>query len=293
MVPVGASKCVGASRSNRVRRSHGKRAISASERSPAENSFSEVLSNSAGTSQSSLVAASAASDRSGQGSPSAARRNITRPRHCVSALDHGSRSRPMPSSPSARIRAVSAVGVTGSRASDNVMACRRLRRRARRAIAALSNVTSSALSICAAKRASISSCVIGAASRIRPRAAVPVSSAMAMYGARASEDVRASIAPRPLASTKLPLPRFFATRSGNANASMAPVDSAAGSSGAGAKPDACDAHRFARSLALLARCERSRRNCSSRVSRSALSPPSPRSVRIAATAAASSPEPNR
>ena len=39
-------------------------------------------------------AASAASDRSGHSSPSARRRNITRSRHCVSALVHGSLSRP-------------------------------------------------------------------------------------------------------------------------------------------------------------------------------------------------------
>ena len=59
LVPVGAWKWVGASRSSRARNSHGSNDISASERSPAERSFSEVLSYSAGTSQSSRRAASA------------------------------------------------------------------------------------------------------------------------------------------------------------------------------------------------------------------------------------------
>ena len=122
MVPVGASKCVGASRSSRARKSHGNSAISASDRSPAEKSFSDVLSNNAGTSHASLVSTSAASERSGQGSPSAARRNITRSRHCLSALDHGRRSRPAATRPSPKIPAVSCVGDTGRTASDRVIA---------------------------------------------------------------------------------------------------------------------------------------------------------------------------
>src|ERR1700738_2667912 len=69
----------------------------------------------------------------------------------------------------------------------------------------------------------MSACAIGAARRMRPWAAVPVSSATAIYGARASAKVWSTAAPRPLASTKLPLPRLRATRSGKANASITPV----------------------------------------------------------------------
>src|SRR4051812_46950455 len=110
MVPVGASKWVGASRSSRARKSHGSSVINASERSPVENSFSEILSYNAGTSQFSLAADSAASERSGQPSPSAMRRNMMRSRHCFSDFDHGNLSSPAAINPLAKIFAVSADG---------------------------------------------------------------------------------------------------------------------------------------------------------------------------------------
>src|ERR1700726_417378 len=98
MVPVGASKCVGASRSSLARNSQGNSVISASDRSPDENSFKETLSKSAGTSHVSLWVASEASDKSGQecggAPPSALRKNITRSRHCFRGFDQGNLSRP-------------------------------------------------------------------------------------------------------------------------------------------------------------------------------------------------------
>src|SRR5579864_5972088 len=58
---------------------------------------------------------------------------------------------------------------------------------------------------------------------MRPCMALPVSSATAIYGDRDRLEVGSIAAPRPLASTKLPLPRLRATRSGKASASMMPV----------------------------------------------------------------------
>ena len=147
MVPVGASKCVGASRSSRARNSHGNSAISASERLPGESSFNEILSYSDGTSQFSLSAASAASDRSGQLSPSALRRKVTRSRHCFRDFDHGSLSSPAATNPAAKMRAVSAEGDSATGASDSVIACSVRLRRARSAIAPRSNEISSVFSI--------------------------------------------------------------------------------------------------------------------------------------------------
>ncbi len=66
------------------------------------------------------------------------------------------------------------------------MAPSRRERRARRLSDFSSNVTSSRLSMRSAKRASISSSEIGAASTMRAFAALPVSSATAMNGSRAS-----------------------------------------------------------------------------------------------------------
>src|SRR5690349_12761109 len=120
MVPVGASKCVGASRSRRERKSQGNKFSSASERSPAEKSFSEVLSWSAGTNQSAAAAISPESERSGQFSPSALRRKVTRSRHCFDDFDQGNLSNPAAISPTAKMRAVSADGVSVSGASDSV-----------------------------------------------------------------------------------------------------------------------------------------------------------------------------
>ena len=59
-------------------------------------------------------------------------------------------------------------------------------RRARKLSDLSSNVTSSRFSMRSAKRCSISSSAIGAASTMRPCAALPVSSATAMNGSRAS-----------------------------------------------------------------------------------------------------------
>ena len=56
--------------------------------------------------------------------------------------------------------------------------------------------------------------VIGAASTMRPCAALPVSSPTTMNGSRDSGEVGSIFPPRPLASVKDPVPRFFATRSG-------------------------------------------------------------------------------
>ena len=148
-----------------------------------------------------------------------------------------------------------------------------------------------------------------------------------MKGARDNADVWSIAAPRPLASKKLPLPRLRAMRSGNASASMTPVVSSPppcgeGSGvgvprtrtavvdapprpreraslasdparGEGVEEATCDAQRCASPRAASARCERSRRNASSLMSRSALSPPSPRSVSTAAISAAARPVPNR
>ena len=114
---------------------------------------SAVLPSSSGTSHSSALAASAASDRSGHSSPSARRRNITRSRHCCSGLLHGSRSRPSRTMPSAsmlrglvarRDRATAARPAPARRAAR----CARPRRLAE----AASNVISSRLSIVSAKR---------------------------------------------------------------------------------------------------------------------------------------------
>jgi hypothetical protein len=80
-----------------------------------------------------------------------------------------------------------------------------------------------------------------------------------MYGARASAEACSAAAPRPLASTKLPLPRFFATRSGKAKASITPVLKSA-SARELLGEETCDAQRRAISRALAARCARSRRN---------------------------------
>src|SRR5579871_5626729 len=93
-VPVGASKWVGASLSSRARKDHGNKDCKASDKSPAENAFSEVLSSSAGTSQVSRSVFSPSSDTSGHGFwgelASAARKNIARSRHCLIDFDHGS-----------------------------------------------------------------------------------------------------------------------------------------------------------------------------------------------------------
>ena len=105
------SKCVGASASSRRRSFQGSSALNAASNSSVGDLVERGL---AAQHRRQPVArrlrASAASDRSGHSSPSARRRNMTRSRHCRSALLHGNLSMPSCAMPSASMRAVSSVG---------------------------------------------------------------------------------------------------------------------------------------------------------------------------------------
>ena len=182
---------------------HGTRSMTAFANASALRSESAVFPASAAASQPGS-AVSAASETSGQSAPSARRRKVTRLRHWVSALLHGNRSTPSRRTPCASACAVSADGSTCPGCSASTSAPRRRARRARRLELAASNVTSSRVSMRSANPASISASAIGAASRMRPCAAVPASSATARNGSRASADVGSMVAPRPLASRNVP-----------------------------------------------------------------------------------------
>ena len=122
---------------------HGKRLCTACSSSSAVISASAVFVASDGASQSCVVSASAASDKSGQSPPSLARKNMTRSRHCFSAFVHGSRAIPDLAMPSAS-RAVSSLGATGIGRSESTRAPRRRLLRPRRLRLAASKVISRA-----------------------------------------------------------------------------------------------------------------------------------------------------
>ena len=146
----------------------------------------------------STSAASAASDKSGHSAPWRRRRKATRSRHCRSAG----------STAAGRRRAARHLGQDAR--GGRVRRCRhRLlgqHERAEPALAARAQARGRliegdllARSMRSANRASISASVIGAASRMRPVAALPASSATARNGARANGDAGSTCAPRPLA----------------------------------------------------------------------------------------------
>ena len=258
-------------------------------------------------------AASASSDRSGHGSPSARRRNMTRSRHCLTVLVHGRRASPSERTPRARASARRFVlrdrerllgeheraepaaaarpqgrgGAVEGRVRPPSRSRRRRPSRSRRAKAA--------------RRA-----------RMRAEAARPAISPMARNGSPASASCASSAAARPLAIRNSPrLPRAIGDavgigggeqRAGRRRAHPplpAGGERAACLARSGDREDAAPLRRFAGEVpagggggngaalaasprasrrASSARGERSRRKASSRVARSTESPPSPRSV---------------
>ena len=144
-----------------------------------------------------------------------------------------------------------------------------------------------------AKRASISSSVIGAASRMRLCAAVPVSSATARNGSRASAEAGSTLPPRPLASRNAPSAAAVlgdAVGIGERRGARRPT---ARRSPRAAARRRSSAQRFA--IRAHPRRGASGRGGTDRAggARSTSLPPSPRSVSIAAMSAASWPAPSR
>ena len=173
-------------------------------------------------------------------------------------------------------------GATGFICSASTSAPSRRVRRARNEADARSNVTRRGPRSRSAKRASISSSVIGAASTMRLAAAAPVSSATARNGSRASDEAGSRLPPRPLASRK---PRRRRRR----GSSRCGRDRRARASDAGGRlrlrllPPAHLRPPPSPSRAHLRRGANGRGgNCRGGARRSTSSPPSPRSVRIAA-----------
>ncbi len=255
--------------------------------------------------------------RSGHGSPSARRRNVTRSRHCASALVHGSRARPRPRIPRASASALSSFGgnaqVLLRRA---ISAPSRRRRRARSDAEARSKASSSRVSI--ARRRPPRSPPASAARRrgCAPTAARPTISPIARY-VFARQRARAARAPRrgrwPSGTRRAcrapsrcgrerPRRAIRRRRKGKSAEGPHPADFVGHllpQAGEGFRPLSrsreragvrarargapdCRASRRASS----ARCERSRRKFSSRWVRSTASPPRPRSVSTTAISAA-------